>query len=143
MNGSIYGWCSALRNVSERCSSISTRSFLFCFVVKLFRWWLYPLISFLGYFQLTEQEPGIEVKLSLSLTLSHIQLNSSTQLWNQLGKHLEHFFKRKHNYWIDVKTLCQEEKLHIVSNYSFCHNVFFLKSLSCRGVRKCLFVVKG
>ena len=45
-------------------------------------------------------------------------------LWNHLGKYMKNFYKWKHDYWIELKTLRQKELLVITSNFSFSHNVF-------------------
>ena len=45
-------------------------------------------------------------------------------LWIRLCKHMEYHLTFKLNYWIELKTLWQNEKLLIMSNFFFCHNVF-------------------
>ena len=58
------------------------------------------------------------------LTLFHIQKICSRQLWTCLLKNMENFYNCRCNYWKKLKTLCQKEKLLVLSNFSYCHNVF-------------------
>ena len=55
-------------------------------------------------------------------TLSHIQQICSRR--RHLHNYMENLYKWKFDYWIKLKTLWQKEKLLIMSNFSFCHNVF-------------------
>ena len=57
-------------------------------------------------------------------TLIHIQQICSRRLWKYLGKHTEKLYKCRHNYWKELKTLWQKEKLLVLINFSFRRNVF-------------------
>ena len=57
-------------------------------------------------------------------TFTYIQQICSRQLWTHLGKNVENPHKRRYNYWKKLKTLWQKEKLLVLSNFFFCHNVF-------------------
>ena len=65
----------------------------------------------------------------------------SRRSFKQSGKVMKNPNKWKFNYWKELKTLWQKEKLLIISNISFFHNVF--KFFIGRGVRRRLYVVKG
>ena len=65
---------------------------------------------------------GVHQKLCLSFT--QIGQTCGRQLWNQLCKNMGILYKWKCNYWKMLKTLWQKVKLLILSNFSFCHNVF-------------------
>ena len=82
------------------------------------------------------------VEYHVSLTLSHIQQICSRWLWKHTRIFLKTRFKWKYNYWIELKTWLQKEKLLILSNFFFCLHVF--KKAGCSsGVRKCLYEGKG
>ena len=67
-----------------------------------------------------------------SLNLSHIQLICCRRLSKQKGKNTENLSKWNYNDWKKLKTKWQKEKLLVLSNFSFCHNVF----KSCRLQRR-------
>ena len=58
------------------------------------------------------------------LCISHLQQICSRQLWRHISKNMENKWKRKCYSWIKLKTLWQMEKLLLMSNFSFCFNVF-------------------
>ena len=58
------------------------------------------------------------------LTLSHIQQICSRRLWKHPGKNMENPYKWGYNYWKKLKTSRQKEKLLVLSNFFFCHDVF-------------------
>ena len=58
------------------------------------------------------------------LTFSYIQQICSRRLWKHLRKNLEKLHKGKYNNQIKLKPLWQKVKLLIMSNFTFCRNVF-------------------
>ena len=58
------------------------------------------------------------------LTLSRNHQLCNWRLWKHPLKKLENLYKCKYNCCIDVKMLWKKKKLHIFSNFSFCHNIF-------------------
>ena len=66
------------------------------------------------------------------LTLSHIQQICSRQLWKHLLKNMENLYNCRYYYWKNMKTLWQIEKLLILNNVSFCHDVFNSRLLQVR-----------
>ena len=57
-------------------------------------------------------------------TLPHIQGICRRRLWKDLRKNPDNIYKWRHNHWTKLKTLRQKEKLLVLSNFSFCRNVF-------------------
>ena len=54
------------------------------------------------------------------------------------GQNTENSYEWKHNYWIYLKTLRQQKKLLIMSNFLFCHIVFKSRLLHmCQNVSIC------
>ena len=56
------------------------------------------------------------------LTFSHIQKICNRQTLKTLTQ--KYLYKWKFNYWIKLQILLQKKKLLIMSNFTFCHNVF-------------------
>ena len=52
-------------------------------------------------------------------------------------------WRQCHTYWIELKTLLQKEKLLVLSNFFFCHNVFKCRQTCSRGVKKASICGKG
>ena len=65
-------------------------------------------------------------------TISHIQQIWSRRLWKLLGKNTETLYKCRYYYWKELKTLWQKNKLLVLSNFYFCHNVFKSRLLQMR-----------
>ena len=55
-------------------------------------------------------------------------------------KHVKNLYKWKHSYWIVLKTLLQKEEVVIISNISFCHDVF--KSCPLKMCQKIALITK-
>ena len=75
------------------------------------------------------------------LSLSHIQQICSRRFWKHLDKTMEILWKWKYNYWKELKTLWQKNKILVLINFSFCHTIFS-KVVCCRRVRKRLHMIK-
>ena len=70
----------------------------------------------------------IKHKLS-TLTSSISHFPHTTYLWQMtlktyLNNNMDNLPKWRHAYWIELKTLCQKEKLLVLSKFFFCHKVF-------------------
>ena len=77
---------------------------------------------------------AVSFKCTLTLNLSHIQQICSRRLWKHSNNNMENLCKWRHAYWIELKTLCQKEKLLVLSNFTFVTKSS--KLFCCRGVRK-------
>ena len=84
--------------------------------------------SHIGFWK-TLLSPYVQCVLStIYLTLSHIHLIWSRQLWKHLEKNMENLWKWNYNnYWIELKKWWQKENFFVLSNFFFV--AMFSKSL--------------
>ena len=58
------------------------------------------------------------------ITISHIPHICSRRLLKHLDKNLKNLYRWRLDFWKELKTLWQKEKLFVLSNFTFCHYVF-------------------